>query len=221
MSYTVVPSVVTGQTYPASSYNTYIKDNIAALWPFTAAGDLAYAANATSLSRLAKPANTGILTNNSAGTVAWLNAAVANALKVVRVNAGGTAFELGAASIAVFSFHDETAHSYGTNTWRDMPNTSLAITLPWVATLICLGSIQEFGTGTYGFFEACFNINAADVVGFNAARTYGQNAVEMIPIFAIKTGVPAGSRTIKIRENSSAAGYTVNAKQYIVLAIAE
>jgi hypothetical protein len=192
-----------------------------ALWPYSAAGDLAYAANATTLSRLAKPANAGLLTNNSAGAVAYLNAAVADALKGVRVNAAGTGFELGTSGISVYSFTNSTAYSYTSAAWRNMPNSSTTITLLATSTIICLGSIAEYGTGTYGFFDALFNIDGTDITAFTASRTYGIDNIDMIPIFGIKTGVPAGSRIIKIRESCGAAGYTVNAKQYIVLALAE
>jgi len=52
MSFTTVPSVVTGQTYSAANWNTYVKDNINTIWVYTTAGDIAYAVNATTLARL-------------------------------------------------------------------------------------------------------------------------------------------------------------------------
>lgn len=67
MAFTSVATVVTGQTYLASDYNTYIKDNMAALWPFTTAGDTAYASAATSLARLAIGAVGQIYRVNAAG----------------------------------------------------------------------------------------------------------------------------------------------------------
>lgn len=52
MGCTIVPSVITGQTYSAGNYNTYVKDNINSLLVFTTAGDLVYASSSTTLARL-------------------------------------------------------------------------------------------------------------------------------------------------------------------------
>lgn len=53
MAYSPVPTVVTGDLWTAANHNTYIKDNLAALWPYTAAGDIAVASGANALARLA------------------------------------------------------------------------------------------------------------------------------------------------------------------------
>jgi len=53
MSYSPVPTVVTGDTWTASQHNTYIRDNFAALHPYTARGDIAYRNNAGNIARLA------------------------------------------------------------------------------------------------------------------------------------------------------------------------
>jgi len=52
MAYTTVATAVTGQVYLAASWNTEVKDNMAALWPFTTAGDISYATSGTTLGRL-------------------------------------------------------------------------------------------------------------------------------------------------------------------------
>jgi len=70
MAYTSVPSVVTGQTYLASDYNTYVKDNMTALWPYTTAGDLAYATGSNALTRLGLGSNSQVLTVDS-GVPKW------------------------------------------------------------------------------------------------------------------------------------------------------
>jgi microcystin-dependent protein len=70
MAYSAVPAVVTGQTYLASDYNTYIKDNLAALWQYTTAGDIVYATSSSTLSRLGVGANGKVLTV-TAGLPAW------------------------------------------------------------------------------------------------------------------------------------------------------
>jgi len=53
MTYSPVPTVVTGDTWTAAQHNTYIRDNFAALHPYTARGDIAYRNNAGNIARLA------------------------------------------------------------------------------------------------------------------------------------------------------------------------
>lgn len=53
MTYSPVPTVATGDTWTASQHNTYIRDNFAALHPYTARGDIAYRNNAGNIARLA------------------------------------------------------------------------------------------------------------------------------------------------------------------------
>lgn len=46
-------TAVTGATYTAAQYNTYVRDNFTAIWAYTTAGDIVYASSATALARLA------------------------------------------------------------------------------------------------------------------------------------------------------------------------
>jgi hypothetical protein len=71
MAYSIVPSVSTNDTWSAAQNNTNIKDNFAALWPYTAAGDIPYATGASTLSKLAKPASLLVLTMDSTGVPVW------------------------------------------------------------------------------------------------------------------------------------------------------
>ena len=52
MSYQTVPTVATGDSWTAAQHNTYIRDNFTALWPYTDAGDIAYATSSTTLSKV-------------------------------------------------------------------------------------------------------------------------------------------------------------------------
>jgi hypothetical protein len=81
MAYTAIPSVVTGQTYPASAYNTYLKGNLDALWVYTTQGDIVYASSSSALQRLG----------------------LGTAGQVLRVNAGATAPEWGSIATAPIS----------------------------------------------------------------------------------------------------------------------
>lgn len=47
-----VPTVANGDSWSAAQHNTYLRDNIEALWPYTTAGDMAYASASNQLSRL-------------------------------------------------------------------------------------------------------------------------------------------------------------------------
>jgi hypothetical protein len=57
-------TAVTGATYTAAQYNTYVRDNLTAIWVYTAAGDIAYASSSTALASLAIGANGYHLTSN-------------------------------------------------------------------------------------------------------------------------------------------------------------
>lgn len=52
MAYATVPTVATGDSWSAAQHNTYIKNNFAALWPYTTAGDMAYATSSSTLTRI-------------------------------------------------------------------------------------------------------------------------------------------------------------------------
>lgn len=53
MAYNNSFTAVTGATYTAAQYNTYVRDNFTAIWVGTTAGDLNYYTSATAKTRLA------------------------------------------------------------------------------------------------------------------------------------------------------------------------
>jgi hypothetical protein len=69
MAYSVVPTVATGDLWTAANHNTYIRDNLSALWPYTTAGDLSYASSATVLARLGIGSAYGILSSSGSAPV--------------------------------------------------------------------------------------------------------------------------------------------------------
>jgi hypothetical protein len=81
MAYNPHPTVVAGQTWTAAQQNTYVRDNLTALWPYTSAGDVAYATSSNTLARLP----------------------IGSAYSVLRVNSGGTAPEWGVPRLQVCS----------------------------------------------------------------------------------------------------------------------
>jgi hypothetical protein len=52
MSYNTVPTVSAGDSWSASQHNTYVRDNFAALWPYTTIGDMSYLSGSGVISRL-------------------------------------------------------------------------------------------------------------------------------------------------------------------------
>lgn len=59
MAFNSVPTVSNGDSWSAAQHNTYIKDNFAAVWVGTTAGDIDYYTSASAKSRLAKPSPAG------------------------------------------------------------------------------------------------------------------------------------------------------------------
>ncbi len=139
MAYTAVPSVVTGQTYPAASYNTYIKDNFAALWVYTTQGDIAYATGANALARLGISAANSLM-RSTGSALAWF--APGAALQHLRMNASATALEWAAVSGGVTNRQGGNATDWNT------PGTT-NYTPP--AVRIQAGSVSASVTGSPAF----------------------------------------------------------------------
>ena len=199
MAFTNVATAVTGQTYTAANYNTYVRDNFAAVWVFTTQGDLIYATSASVAARL------GI---GSAG-------------QVLRVNSGGNAPEWGAGGNFVTYHHDDTGHTYAVNAWRDMPNSSKVVALSHQSTILCQGHVIMYGTGTYGFFDGKFNIDGVDIDWGAGRHYYDINNYDSVPFVGLATGIASGDRTIKIREICGGATMVITTLRYSILVIPE
>jgi len=74
MAYSSGFTAATGATYTAAQYNTYTRDNFAAIWVFTTAGDLVYATSSTTASRLGLGAAGYVLISNGTAP-AWVSVA--------------------------------------------------------------------------------------------------------------------------------------------------
>jgi hypothetical protein len=196
-------TAVTGGTLSAAQWNTHVRDNFAALWPYTTAGDFAYATSATTLARLAK---------GLAG-------------QFLKMNASATAPEWNyAGGIKIDSFSNATPYNVADLlSARDMPNSSKDVLVDSTSTIVVIGNVVMYGQGTYGFFDAHFNIDGTDVATAWRSRHYYQiNEYDTVTLIGIKTGVPAGTRTIKIREDGGAGHtYTVERKAWIAFIIPE
>lgn len=88
MARNAIPTYVTGDLITAAHANTYWRDNEAAHWPFTTAGDMAYATAANALGRLALGGAGSVMRVNVGGTAPqWL--ALGTAGDVLTVGSAG------------------------------------------------------------------------------------------------------------------------------------
>jgi hypothetical protein len=217
MAYTTVPSVVTGQTYSAANYNTYVKDNINALWVYTTAGDIVYAASATTIARLGLTVG-GVLIG---GAIApeWL--ALGTAYQLLRVNAGATAPEWGIMPFVVGTKINSVDHQYNSQTIRNMPNSDVSVTLAVRSTILVFGGVNGYCDAVNCFAEFWVNIDGSESIFTTTLYNHTIGALT-VPIWGIKANVAAGARTIVLRERQNygnTVNYTVVEKGYMVAAI--
>lgn len=202
MSRSAVPTVSNGDSWSAAQQNTYLRDNEAAHWPYTTAGDMAYATGAADLARLAKPSVEAVMKNDNGGVPSWLT--ITQMFPVVATH------------------NNATGHSYTTAvTWRDMPNSSASITPARTSTIVVFGIVVNYGSNTYGERQFKFNIDGSDIDTHVSHESYQLNEWVSTPIIGFKTGVSSGSRTIKLREYVDAGGFTVERLFWIAVAIPE
>lgn len=195
-----VPTVANGDSWSAAQQNTYLRDNFEAVWPYTTAGDLAYASAANQLSRLG----------------------IGAAYNVLRVNAGGTAPEWGKAPFVTASLYNATDYSNNSTTERDVPNSSGTITLLTQSTIIMVANL--FVANGAGNCISSFRTSIDGTSGNLTSFSYGDGIGIPLVCMGIKTGVAAGARTLKLREKErygAGVSYIVEHKEWIALAIPE
>lgn len=87
MTYSAVPTVANGDSWSAAQHNTYLRDNEAALWPYTTAGDMAYATASNALGRLGI-GGAGAILRSTGSAPSWL--ALGSAYQMLQSAGGGT-----------------------------------------------------------------------------------------------------------------------------------
>lgn len=202
MAHSVVPLMATGDWIDAAWVNQYLRDNIAALWPYTTAGDLAYASGAHTLARLAKPGGTSLLQNTAGGVVSWKT--LADLFPVVATH------------------YNATGHTYGSTIERDMPNSSATITPAVTSTVAVIARVFAANAAGNCWFTYAINIGGTvyNFTNFN----YGAGIGTQVVALAVKTGVTAGAKTVKLREKEgygAGLSYTVGHLEWLALAIPE
>jgi hypothetical protein len=135
MAFSTVPTVNTSDSWTASQHNTYIKDNFAAVWVGTTAGDLDYYTSATGKSRLGiGSANQFLYSTGSApawGTLATLTGSVAlfgsQAAGDIPYASSATAItRLAKGAAFTFLRSNGTTPEYGSMTYRRIGGSSTA-----------------------------------------------------------------------------------------------
>jgi hypothetical protein len=213
-----VPIVATGDWIDAAWINQFIGDNNRA-WQqaYTAAGMMAYALDANTLAGLAAPAVLSLFQHDGSAP-SFL--AKGTAHNLLRMNSIGTGFEFAGALSHANVHTDVTGHNYSSAAWRDMPNSSFNIDLVVTSTIICGGIVTQVATDSpnfYGYFESYFKIDGTEIPWMKTTRQYG--ALGPAPVFGLKHSVPAGTRTIMLRESCPTGSYHVDGLFYFILVV--
>lgn len=183
MSFNAVPTVANGDSWSAAQHNTYLKDNMAALWPGTTAGDLDYYSAANAKTRLAKPSVTSLLQNSSAGVPSWVRSIVSM---------------IGA--IHDFAMVESTTEFITTSTTgEDITGMSTTLTLTHFCDILLIASGSIAATG--GSDQAILIPSIAGVhhtLNASCPRTYfTQYSPVSVTWARLNTG--GGTHTIKLR----------------------
>lgn len=121
MTYSVHPTVAVGQLWSAAEQNTYVKDNLITLFPYTAAQQVVYSTSSATLA-----------------------AATSAKMQVLRINSGATAAEF-AGIIRARQGYGSTNWSF--STWNTAPLTTATDYTPANSIIQC-GSFVDAGDET-------------------------------------------------------------------------
>ena len=171
MSYTPVPTVVTGDLWTAANHNTYVKDNLAALWPYSAAGDLAVASSASTLARLAK----------------------GNDYDILSVIAGALAYKP-LSDLIQFQASDAISTDTNNTSWTDVPNSTINLTLNTTSQLFIWLVGNVAGGGGAGM---TLRLAAGTNYSSEALEFYNGDTPRQTVQFHHVASYPAGDVTIK------------------------
>jgi len=186
MAYSVVPLVAVGDLWTAANQNTYLKDNFAAVWVGTTAGDIDYYTGAANKARLAASnggvllsgaaapswlgigAGGGILTEN--GTIpSWL--AIGLQGQSPRANAGATAMEQGFPLLDWGITTPANWQSTAVAAYQTVPGSTISLTLPVDGVVIAVAT-GNLWSNTGGLWARCgVKINANSGVGIYTEET--------------------------------------------------
>ncbi len=203
MTYQVVPTVATGDIWSAANHNTYLRDNLAALWPYTTAGDVVYASSASALARLAAGAENQVL-KVASGLPVWGNVPGLIDIQIAKSTA---------------------EKQYTTSTWEDHPGLSITLTLPRTSTILMLSTVTGYvTTAAVGYkmsIRGVIDGTADSGLDFNGSANPARN--EALPYVWFRKGILSGSRVIKIqcKEGQSGVDTYITTGRLVVLVFGE
>lgn len=171
MAYTVIPTYTTNQLITSAHANTYWRDNINQLWPFTTAGDLAYASATTVLSRLGIGA-AGKRLGSNGSVPSWLYGAPLLAYGIDTITS---------------AWQSTTAQEF-----QDSP-LSLTLSLPTAGIILAFAHFNVKSSS--GSYDAIFRISidgAGGVTHTEPGETYDSTSLSHIKACS------AGNRVVKV-----------------------
>lgn len=187
MSHTALPLLATGDWIDAAWGNTYWRDNIAALWPYDAAGQLGYSVSANgALAKLDKPSVDSVLKNTSGGVPSYLALTqlkgALHDIETVDFNPGGQTFSGG---------------------WADITGATVTLTLDVTCTVVVLAETTGYNAsdGRAFFYRSMVNgvADPAAVFPFNGKVATVAARNEALGYIYKVGGITAGSRVVKLQ----------------------
>lgn len=204
MSFDNSYTAVTGATYQAADYNTYVKSNLNALWVGSAAGDMEYYSSAVAKTRLPK------------GT----------ALQVLRMNSGATAPEWATISTAgvlhTSGIVTMTAGAITSSTsLTDVTGMSLTLTLTKTCNVFAVAFGQSYTDDGVYYPTFALNINGtADSSSLGAHRSPEYlSPYQFVSMYKLDS-VPAGSCVVKLQYKISNATDALTVRNGRIIAMA-
>lgn len=187
MAYTPVPTVSTGDLWTAADHNTYIKDNFAAGVPaiITAKGDLVVGSGSQSAGILSVGDDYNLLTTLSSEALG---------LKWVPLS-------------QILQFDKKQALSTDTTStdWVDISESVLSMTLNRTSTIIAIAvGTGRASSGNTLYVRLVIDGVAGEEILLGTTAAVDLNTPTMLSFY--RSGVAAGSRTIKLQYKSSAGG---------------
>jgi hypothetical protein len=205
MEYNIVPYMNTGDALPPEWWNTYVRDNFAALVPFAASGDMWYADAPTTLAKLAKPSVTSVCSMDSTGVMAWaLSSDMAGML-----HTKGTV-----------DFNPE--QNFASSSYADINDATLTLTTTKTCSIFVKANVVGYSdTNDKGFFYVSSVAGSVDAVirgCQNICETAPRN--EATPYQRLVTGVAAGNIEVKLVCRTAGTGYNNYVTQGRMIAFA-
>lgn len=197
MAFSVVPTYVTNQLITSAHANTYWRDNLNALFPHTAIGDIAYADTISSLAALAI-GGAGALLRSTGTSPAWLS--IGSIGQVLRVKSASE-IEWGAGGIVAFPF-SSTSEKTRTSSGgvSDISGTTVDATVLVTSSILLLATFSSAQIGTSQYTMSVYPVidgttcGRVDNTGIGTNDKYKPGAV-----LGVKANVAAGTRTCKLQ----------------------